>query len=318
MQSTQLNIPSELTTPREREKFFRHLLKDDEQPLEARVGALQALTTLIEQEAYEAGRHAGELRHDGKSAASSDTPIMYRAIRAAWNELQRSGQLLPGKRGTARLLKDEQLLAMFVAIVVRNALETFHADHIPDALMREFNTLVRDAVYTALSAAGDMVHSDRDAAWAASQLIHIPAYWEAPMLLKGYGRSRPVKPGSTAHSLPSDGRTQWTRHATSRLARRFNDQWMAGHALTPDEQQFSLQVFREVYDRARLRHELEPLTKEEDQEAALREIVRQVERDLEVDTRWRPSDPYQPLLSDLRATVWSSNALPQPTEQLAA
>lgn len=189
MPSTQLHIPSELTTPQEREKFFRHVLEDNHLPVESRVGALQALVTLIEREAYEAGRHAGELRRDGKHSASSEAPVMYRAVRAAWNELQREGRLSAGKRGTARLLEDEQLMAMFVAIVVRNALESFHADHTPDALMKEFNTLVRDAVFTALRAAGSAADSERAAAWVASQLIHVPPYWERPELLDEYIRS---------------------------------------------------------------------------------------------------------------------------------
>ena len=157
-------------------------------PVAARVGALQALVTLIEREAYEAGRLAGEIKRAGKQSASA-APMAYRAVRAAWNELQREGRLSAGKRGTAQLLEDEQLMAMFVAIVVRNALESFHADHIPDALMKEFNTLVRDAVYTALHAARSAAHSERVAAWVASQLIQVPPYWERPELLNRYAKS---------------------------------------------------------------------------------------------------------------------------------
>jgi len=183
MTHTKLRIPPELVIPQERETFFRHLLQDESEPVELRVGVLQALTDFIEQQAYERARRAGELWQDGQDPKASEAPVMYRSVRGAWEELQRDGRLPAGRRGTASLLEDEQLMAMFVAIVVRDALETFHAGHIPDALMKEFNTLVRNAIYTALRATRSMVNSEPAVAWVVSQLIHIPPYWEKPVLL---------------------------------------------------------------------------------------------------------------------------------------
>lgn len=82
-----------------------------------------------------------------------------------------------------------KVMAKFVAIVVRNAMETFHVEHLSNAEMRELNPIIRNAIYTALHAASIQSHDTTATAWVASQLIHIPPYWEEPGLLVAYSRS---------------------------------------------------------------------------------------------------------------------------------
>jgi hypothetical protein len=84
---------------------------------------------------------------------------------------------------------DLKAMAKFVAIVVRNAMESFHADHLSDAQMRELNPLIRNAIFTALHAARMKARSETASHWIDSQIQHIPSYWESPELLEGYVQS---------------------------------------------------------------------------------------------------------------------------------
>src|SRR5262245_60252351 len=52
----------------------------------------------------------------------------------------------------SRPTKDREDAAMYVAMVVRNALEDFHCRHLSDEQMKELNPLIRNAICTALHA----------------------------------------------------------------------------------------------------------------------------------------------------------------------
>ncbi len=75
---------------------------------------------------------------------------------------------------------------MFIAIVIRNAMEHFHVKHLSDAQMRELNPIIRNAVFTALHALRNASRSDGVRSYVQYQSKHIPAYWEEPQLLTGY------------------------------------------------------------------------------------------------------------------------------------
>jgi hypothetical protein len=86
-------------------------------------------------------------------------------------------------------IEQNRSTAQYIAMVVRNAMEDFHAKHLSDAQMRELNPIIRNAVYTALYAMGRI-----DDDLAAQRYVDfacrcIPRYWEAPELLEDYVRS---------------------------------------------------------------------------------------------------------------------------------
>jgi hypothetical protein len=49
-------------------------------------------------------------------------------------------------------VKEDQQLANFIAMVVRNAMEDFHCQHLTDDQMKELNPIIRNAICTALHA----------------------------------------------------------------------------------------------------------------------------------------------------------------------
>lgn len=75
-------------------------------------------------------------------------------------------------------------VAKFVAMIVRDGIEDFHCKYLTDEQMHELNTLVRDAIYTALyvmERRNDPRFKDFiEGAWQA-----IPSYWEDPKLWPG-------------------------------------------------------------------------------------------------------------------------------------
>lgn len=75
--------------------------------------------------------------------------------------------------------------AKLIAIVVRNAMEDFHCEHLSDAQMKELNPIIRNAVYTALYSIHYCLRSERIAAFIKHQSEMIPVYWETPELLPG-------------------------------------------------------------------------------------------------------------------------------------
>jgi hypothetical protein len=75
---------------------------------------------------------------------------------------------------------------MYIAMVIRNAMEDFHVEHLSDSQMKKLNPIIRNAVYTALYA-----HKNYDSSIAAKQFLDftvnmIPEYWERPHLWSDY------------------------------------------------------------------------------------------------------------------------------------
>ena len=86
-----------------------------------------------------------------------------------------------------KLVKKDQQFASYIAMVVRNAMEDFHCEHLTDDQMKELNPIVRNAVCTALHAFNDYEKA------AAARFVDynfrmIPTYWESPELLDGYSQ----------------------------------------------------------------------------------------------------------------------------------
>lgn len=79
---------------------------------------------------------------------------------------------------------DEQvkMTALFVAMVVRNALEDFHCQHLSDAQMKELNPLIRGAIYNALYAYSHFESSSQAQRFVQYHTEMIPSYWEMPQL----------------------------------------------------------------------------------------------------------------------------------------
>ena len=77
-------------------------------------------------------------------------------------------------------------MAIYIAMVIRNAMEDFHVENLTDAQVRELNQLIRNAAYTALDSM-HRAHTDKGAAaFLALTLRLIPGYWEEPELLSDY------------------------------------------------------------------------------------------------------------------------------------
>lgn len=89
-------------------------------------------------------------------------------------------------------LPDEQLetslrfQTKYIAIVIRNAMEDFHCEHLTDAQMKELNPIIRNAVFTALYSMFCLQDSSKARAYIDYHLTMIPSYWEEPELLKGF------------------------------------------------------------------------------------------------------------------------------------
>ena len=85
-----------------------------------------------------------------------------------------------------RPLKEDQQLASYIAMVVRNAMEDFHCEHLTDDQVEELNPIIRNAVCTALHAFNNYEQADAAARFVDYNLRMIPKYWEKPELLDGY------------------------------------------------------------------------------------------------------------------------------------
>jgi len=83
-------------------------------------------------------------------------------------------------------VKDDQKLASYVAMVIRNAMEDFHCQHLTDDQMKELNPIIRNAVCTALHAFNNYEKAAAAARFADYNFRMIPEYWEDPELLGGY------------------------------------------------------------------------------------------------------------------------------------
>ncbi len=72
--------------------------------------------------------------------------------------------------------------ATYIAIVVRNAMEDFHINHLSDEQMRELNPIIRNAIFTALYASENYKQSVGAKKFVNFHLKIIPNYWEQPKL----------------------------------------------------------------------------------------------------------------------------------------
>ncbi len=89
----------------------------------------------------------------------------------------------------------DRTMATYIARVVRNAMEDFHARHLSDAQMKELIPIIRNAVYTALYAARQASKSKGARAFVRFQTTLIPHFWEDRQLLDDYLTSVGLKEG---------------------------------------------------------------------------------------------------------------------------
>jgi hypothetical protein len=116
--------------------------------------------------------------------------------------------------GPAQVLKPPKNLremAMFLAMVVRNAMEDFHSQHLTDDQMRALNPIIRNALYTGRQALRHYERSEGARSFADFQKMLIPKYWEQPELLPDFveavrmndDRRRTSRPGRTRPGDPT-------------------------------------------------------------------------------------------------------------------
>ena len=96
--------------------------------------------------------------------------------------------------------KEDQQLANYIAMVIRNAMEDFHCAHLTDDQMKELNPIIRNAVCTALHAFNNYEKTDAAARFVDFNFRMIPRYWEDPELLDDYVQmwERPSDPGRSS------------------------------------------------------------------------------------------------------------------------
>jgi len=92
-------------------------------------------------------------------------------------------------RFSQKAIKGMQELSKYIAIVIRNAMEDFHCQHLSDAQMEELNPIIRNAVFTALYAYEASEKTTYAKSFVEFQLLCIPKYWEEPELLKDFRES---------------------------------------------------------------------------------------------------------------------------------
>ena len=90
--------------------------------------------------------------------------------------------------------EETRTFAMYIAMVIRNAMEDFHCEHLSDDQMKQLNPIIRNAVCTALHTFQHYEQSPRDKQFMDFQLRMIPSYWESPRLLDEYLKMWDAKP----------------------------------------------------------------------------------------------------------------------------
>src|SRR5215813_11275716 len=88
----------------------------------------------------------------------------------------------PRQKKNPRPSKQTQVTAMYIASVVRNAMEDFHCRHLSDEQMKELNPIIRNAIYTALYARENYNRSLAAQSFVDFSVRLIPHYWEDPTL----------------------------------------------------------------------------------------------------------------------------------------
>jgi hypothetical protein len=84
-----------------------------------------------------------------------------------------------------RATATQRELAKVSAMIVRNAMEDFHVEHLSDDQMRQLNPIIRNAICTSFHMIA-IITDDRIKAYFAFQKMLIPSYWEEPELLDEY------------------------------------------------------------------------------------------------------------------------------------
>lgn len=82
--------------------------------------------------------------------------------------------------------KETQSMATYLAMVVRNEMENFHAKHLSDEQMKELNPIIRNAICTALYAFDNYDESVGAKAFVDFNIRLIPGYWEQPDLTNSF------------------------------------------------------------------------------------------------------------------------------------
>ena len=72
------------------------------------------------------------------------------------------------------LAEETKTFATYIAIVIRNAMEDFHCEHLSDDQMKQLNPIIRNAVCTALHTFQHYQQSPRDKQFMDFQLRLIP------------------------------------------------------------------------------------------------------------------------------------------------
>jgi len=75
---------------------------------------------------------------------------------------------------------------MYIAMVVRNAMENFHSENLSDAQMKQLNPIIRNAICSALYAADHYDKLPGAKAFVDFNVKHIPSYWEEPELTDAF------------------------------------------------------------------------------------------------------------------------------------
>ena len=83
-------------------------------------------------------------------------------------------------------MEEEKQFAIFIAMVIRNAMEDFHVAHLSDEQMKELNPIIRNAVCTALHAFNHYGTEPPAKRFIDFHLRMVPKYWEPPELLPAY------------------------------------------------------------------------------------------------------------------------------------
>ena len=89
-------------------------------------------------------------------------------------------------KGKLKPAEETQAMAMYIAMVVRNEIEDFHAKYLSDTQMKELNPLIRDAICTALYAFENYEKSAGAKQYVDFQVRMIPDYWEKPKLAEDF------------------------------------------------------------------------------------------------------------------------------------
>ncbi|MBP7937825.1 MAG: hypothetical protein KA354_24560 [Phycisphaerae bacterium] len=82
--------------------------------------------------------------------------------------------------------EEEKQFALLIAMVVRNAMEDFHHEHLTDEQMKGLNPIIRNAICTALHAFNHYSSEPAARRFIDYHMRMVPKYWELPELLAGY------------------------------------------------------------------------------------------------------------------------------------